>query len=473
MADTKTASTLNPARWQRAWRPRDLMRLFLSLKDRAPIDARANARLIHAEQQGLKLAMLCRTGALAIFGTFYVVSLYLSNSSPSLAGLCLLVILISMGVGHYLVIGTRYDTTWLKFFTLGLDILVVCALLAFVPISSAQGVPQIMVFRSFGIQILFPFLALATLSFSPRLVLWIGFLGVVGWWALYAIVVWPMETTLSWTEIPPDADRAIYEAVVLSPDFVGRGTRMVETLTMFVTALILAFAVARARQLFLAHLRAEAAREAERAARERITQQLGRFVPTTVVTRLIDDPSGLVPQVRRGAVLVMDIQDFTVYAEHRDPKEVIADLNTFLAECADRVSAFAGVVISFTGDGLLATFNTPLEVEAPELAALTAARRLAEVAEEYGFVVRVGLAAGPIAAGSVGSTNRQAFTVYGTTVNRAARLETLAKTLGTKILADAAICEAAPEGMEPLGSHRVQGFSDPVAVFGLRVEAAS
>lgn len=78
--------------------------------------------------------------------------------------------------------------------------------------------------------------------------------------------------------------------------------------------------------------------------------------------RLIADDSALTPQRRLGAVLVADVANFSAYSSGKQPEDVIAALNGLLSDCSDAVSEAGGVVISFTGDGLLATFNTPTEL---------------------------------------------------------------------------------------------------------------
>lgn len=462
-----------PRRWLPLWRPRNVWRLFVravkSFRPQPEIEGAVAHRLKRAERRGLQFAILCRTVAYVVALVFYVVSTLLSNGAPTPAGIALFAAFIAIGVGHFILIGTRFDRRWFAYAAAAIDILAICALMAFVPAERNADLPLIYNFRTFGIYMLFPFVALAALSLSPRLVLWAGFVAVVGWWAAFVWVVAPMETRLSWSDVFAVETVEQYEAIVMSPHFIGTGTRMVETLVLAISALILALAVAKARRLFFAQVRAEVEREAERAQRARLTLQLGRYVPPTIARRLIDDPSGLVPQVRHGAVLVADIENFTAFANERAPAEVIAELNGFLAEAADVVGEAGGVVISFTGDGLLATFNTPLDVPQPERTALGVTGRLVACGRRFGFRVRCGVAAGEIAAGSVGSSSRQAFTVYGDTVNRAARLEALAKELGETVLVDTAVAAAAGGGTTPLGSFVLRGIAGAVPVFAAAV----
>ena len=428
-----------------------------------------DARLRRAERQGLRLAILCRTVAAGIGFVWLIVGWSAAGYSPSPWALVALFAFTVLGVVALAVIGTRLDRWWLKYAIYTADILGVCALFVVMPVSRSGDVPQIIAFRAFGIYYLFPLIAMACLSLSWRLVAWSGLVTAGGWWAAFALAIGGMERQLSWGDMSDGAGLVEYESIFLSIDFVGFGNRIEETGFILTAALILALAVYRARQVFFAQIAAEAEREAERAARERIALTLGRYVPEAVATRLIADPSALTPQVRKGAVLLMDIKDFTAFAAAHEPEEVISRLNGFLAGCAERVGDHGGVVITFTGDGLLATFNTPLEIADPERAALAAAKALIAASTGSGFTVRVGLAAGAVAAGSVGSSDRQAFTVYGDTVNRAARLEALAKDVGEAILLDDAIARAADkrDRLRSLGPKSMKGLAAPVTVWAL------
>lgn len=426
----------------------------------AKVSAPGEARLEQAERQGLRLAIICRTIAVGaaflwVGGTWAVTGFY-----PNPWIFIGLGAFTAIGVFHSSVIGTRFDRWWMKYAIYLFDALGICMTFAFFPISRSGDVPQILAFRAYGIYYLFPLVAMATLSLSPRLVLWTGFAVVAGWWAAFLIVVSGMENTLSWGDLTPGAGLDAYVAVFLSPDFIGNGNRVEETGFLFIATGILALAVVRARRVFRAQVTAQAERE-------KVAATLGRYVPEAVARRLIDDPDALTPQERHAAILVMDIAGFTAYSAGRAPGDVIDHLNGFLAGCAEVVSRHDGVVIQFTGDGLMASFGTPIDSDAPEGAAVAASRGLIREAEASGFSIRIGLAAGMVASGSIGSSNRQAFTVYGDTVNRAARLEAHGKVLGRAVLMDEAVAQHVSETLDKFDGQELKGISGTVDVFAL------
>lgn len=432
-----------------------------------PANANGYDRLRQAERNGLKLALICRTVILlGAFAWYLGAYAFLIEAGPRWITILALAFYAGVGIQHYVMIGGPYDRWWIKYLIYSLDILTICALFAFMPVGRTDDVPQVIAFRAYGIYYLFPFLALACLSLSWGLVLVCGVVSVAGWWAAFGFAILDMERTLSWGDLPFDGGIDSYLETFLSPYFIGIGNRAEETALLFGAAAIMALAVFRARQVFLAQVRAEA----ERAS---VTATLGRYVPEEIVRPLIENPSALDPRVQPGTVLILDVAGFTAYAAGRDPAEVIERLSGFLAAASETVSHHQGVVVSFTGDGLLAVFNVPLAIDDPVKQAVGAAQALLHAAADHDFAIRVGLATGEVAAGRIGSARRQTFTVYGDVVNRAARLEQLAKTLGDQCLTDRETAEAlSGQGFVARGAHELRG-QGAIEVYALNGGPAS
>ena len=428
------------------------------------------ARLMRAEQTGLRLALACRSLVTGAAFLWYLVAVFFfPEISPRVATIFVLLGFTALGVVHFSIIGTSYDRRWIKFAIYGLDVLAICAAFALVPINLSGDVPQIMAFRSYGIYYLFPLLAMACLSLSWRLVLWTGGMIILGWWVAFAWVVGQMDNVLSWSDMPAAATTADYERIFLSLDFIGRGNRIEETAMVFFATLALAAAVYRARGVFFSQVAADIERERERLLRKRASDLLGKHVPEAVAERLIADETPLLPQRRHGSALVMDIAGFTSFSARHEPEFVVETLDKLLSDATRTISEHGGVVLTYLGDGFLATFNAPAAIDNPEDAALSAARDLQIVAAEHGFDIRLGIATGALVTGIIGSETRQSFTVYGNAVNLASRLEQLAKKLGRTVVLDekTQISVSADWHLHDLGCHTIAGIQHPVSVYSV------
>ncbi len=186
--------------------------------------------------------------------------------------------------------------------------------------------------------------------------------------------------------------------------------------------------------------------------KERIKDTFGKYLDPRIVSRLIDNPDLAELGGRREEMTVMfvDLQGYTTLSESLPPADLVAMLNRFLGLVAEEVAARKGVVNDFLGDAVMAYWGPPFtgaDDHAP-LACDTARairtrfdRFRAEVAEDLGdrlagmpIAMRIGIATGHMVAGNIGSKNSRKYSVVGDPVNLGARLESINKEYGTRVM---------------------------------------
>jgi adenylate cyclase len=186
------------------------------------------------------------------------------------------------------------------------------------------------------------------------------------------------------------------------------------------------------------------------AERQRLQAAFGTYVDPVLAARLLEQGDDVFTGERREVtVMFVDIRDFTPFAEA------------------------GGHVNKFLGDGALAVFGAPNALADHADAAVTAAVSIHRlVAERFDDELRIGIGinTGTVIAGTIGGGGKLEFTLIGDTVNVAARVEQLTKTIGDAILlTDQCVgaLGARPPGLTDRGSHAVKGKSAAVQVFGL------
>ena len=174
-----------------------------------------------------------------------------------------------------------------------------------------------------------------------------------------------------------------------------------------------------------------------------------------------------------------DLRGFTALSDTAGEDEVFDALNGYFDLVVQSVEENGGDVLKFMGDGILSIFpvTTPADRARQCRSATHAAQavqtglaRLNEDRAQAGkpaLGVGIGINAGTVSYGNIGSPGRLDFTVLGSAVNLASRIEGLTKTIGNHVLATGSVAEHSPEFYVSRGSHAVRGVSDPVEVFGL------
>ena len=207
--------------------------------------------------------------------------------------------------------------------------------------------------------------------------------------------------------------------------------------------------------------------------RKAIRETFGRFVPKEIADQALADSGSLEPDLREATILFSDIQGFSSLAETMSPKAVIELLNDYFGVITKLIEAQSGIIHQFQGDGVLATFNLPLENPNHATDAVVAAIAIRERLSAHTFAggvqlnTRFGINTGTVIAGTVGGDGRIGYTVHGDTVNLAARIEQENKRLGTDILvAEATVLEIGEAiSFRPVETTSIRGRRKPVTLY--------
>ena len=133
--------------------------------------------------------------------------------------------------------------------------------------------------------------------------------------------------------------------------------------------------------------------------------------------------------------MFVDLRGFTRFSEKRLPFDLVFVLNEFFGVVGSAISAHGGWIDKFMGDGLLAVFGQRTGVEVGCRQALRTVRAIdlaldhvnARIETAFGHPLQVGIGidAGPLLVGRIGYGPSVEFTVIGSAVNVASRLESL------------------------------------------------
>jgi class 3 adenylate cyclase/tetratricopeptide (TPR) repeat protein len=195
------------------------------------------------------------------------------------------------------------------------------------------------------------------------------------------------------------------------------------------------------------------------------------YTPAHLAARILTTRTALEGEHKIVTVLFCDIVRSTALAERLEAEGMHGILNRFFELALRDVHRFEGTINQFLGDGFMALFGAPLAHEdharRAALAALAIERTVRQQFEQLResgnpLEIRMGLNTGSVVVGSIGDNLRMDYTAIGDTTNVAARLQQEAEP-GTILVGEAtARLLTGYMRLEPVGSMRVKGKSDPV-----------
>ncbi len=458
--------------------PKGLSRLlwFSGTDDRAETiiaqNRHAQAALERHKREGVEMAVRARIVAMLVIA---VIVVFLTPFPEAYYYLVLIGLFILIGLAQRSV--ARVGTSRAELALLFCDLLLM-AIIALAPNPLlTRDFPYPFILQFDVHQYFYVLLAMATLAYSWRTIFAIG---------TWTTMLWLGGVGILWYFTTPDLElrQALHELYgedtlvwFLDPYNVAWDQRIAQAVVFLMCALILGFSVRRFNNLLLAQATAE---------RERAN--LARYFSPNVVDELSGNDEPL-KQVRTQnvAVLFVDIVGFTEYASSRTPEQVISVLREFHGLMEVEVFRHHGTLDKYLGDGLMATFGTPMPSDRDAVNALSCARAMIEAtaawnenrkaAGEAEIRASIGLHYGPAVLGDIGGESRLEYAVIGNTVNVASRLEALSRPLHSRLVVSGDVidrarseqpdCDKLMEGLTSLEPQSVRGVSKPVPVWAM------
>ncbi len=218
--------------------------------------------------------------------------------------------------------------------------------------------------------------------------------------------VWIASSALGNCQRSPSREEFL--ALMLNPNFLSIPVRVIDGVVIGLLTGIAALAVHRARNLVRAHAGAIAEQT-------RIQRIFGRYVPAQVVDQLIRTGQ-LAPQQRDASIVFADIRGFTQLSEFMAPPQVIGMLNSLFSAATAVVDEHGGVdrkLYCRRPNRIVQCAPSDRRVPGPRWGAARALLSLVSEQEFEGHQLRlrIGVATGPVAAGTVGGGERQTYTL--------------------------------------------------------------
>lgn len=221
----------------------------------------------------------------------------------------------------------------------------------------------------------------------------------------------------------------------------------------------------------------------EREENSRIRAQLEQYVSPEVSNLLVENNQDLldVGRVQQLTVLFADIRNFTLLVQYLEPARLRLFLNSFFDMFTGIVFSHQGMLDKYMGDAALVIFGAPVQIDNPNIAAVSAAyqimaefEKLRHLWEEEENIFEkvglgIGISRGSMFLGNVGSSKRLDYTVIGPDVNIAQRLASVSDS-GQILLTDRVHATLSGDfSVKAENSMLLRGMVSEVSVYSLSV----
>jgi adenylate cyclase len=168
--------------------------------------------------------------------------------------------------------------------------------------------------------------------------------------------------------------------------------------------------------------------------RDFISNTFGRYVDPEIARELLSRPEAarLGGEKREVVILFADIRNFTPLAETLSPEAIIHLVNRHFSRMIEVIQQHRGIIVDFLGDAILAFFDPlqrPTKTSAEQAVSCAWRMQEAMAAENVAnpnappLTMGIGLHAGKVVVGNIGSESRAKYGIIGADVNLTHRIQ--------------------------------------------------
>jgi adenylate cyclase len=183
------------------------------------------------------------------------------------------------------------------------------------------------------------------------------------------------------------------------------------------------------------------------------------------------------------SILFADISGFTTVSETKAPEEVAEFLSRFFSAAVDSIFAYGGTLDKFIGDAVMAFFGAPIAQDDHADRAILAGIMMQRLIDDWNrdreheglepVRIRVGINSGPAVVGNVGTEKRVDYTVLGSAVNIASRLESGVAKPGQIVISQNTLERTIGSfNTESLGEFALKGLQQKLPVYAVVANAS-
>ena len=174
-------------------------------------------------------------------------------------------------------------------------------------------------------------------------------------------------------------------------------------------------------------------------------------------------------------IVFLDVRDFTTLVQNLSPEQVNRVQNQLLSPIIEIVNNNRGIVNQIIGDGVMATFGAPVDDKTHHQSAWNAVIDILGFLDTFrkqnpnykGLNLGIGMHTGEVMVGNIGTESRKQFSVSGTPVIIAARIEQLNKDFNSTLLMSRVLFHKLKTNIdkhESVGMTRMKGLDHEVEI---------